>query len=421
MNSQVMNVVRFEVMRTLKKPSFWFLTMLFPVMIMVISILSGLGSKSAVEAAMISEDEQISFVYQDDSGLVDEAIARQAGGEPIDSFESKIDAVKSGEINAAIFIPESFSDTPIRIVAQDRGLLANTAYDTLISGILRKSVSTSIDNEQILDVLNRRVDVAIETYTNGKPAITFGDTVAPGMFLILFYFSIVLLGNQMLNATVEEKENRVTEIVLTSMNPMHLLFGKVVGIFILGIVQVITLILTVLLFGIAASIYFAGADGFSQGTESLSSAVGALSFAGIPIDPVRTFLGMCLFFSAFVMVSGLLTMTGAMVGNAKDAGQVFGFVVMGLMLPYMAFLLIVNQPEHIVTKVLTWFPLSSPIAVMLRNAVGNMDPLWVGIALAMQFIVGGIFFSVGARLFGTGALAYQGMSVKQALSTLVGR
>ena len=114
-------------------------------------------------------------------------------------------------------------------------------------------------------------------------------------------------------------------------------------------------------------------------------------------------------------------MTGAMVGNAKDAGQVFGFVIMGLMLPYVALLLVVNDPGATITQILTWFPLTSPITVMIRNAVGNMSAFQVSLALLMQLVVGGLFFGIGARLFGAGALAYQGMSIKQAMSTLLKR
>lgn len=419
MGKQIWYVLQFEVLRTLKKPSFWILTLLFPVMFAAFGILGSLGGASAAQSTVISEGESIEFVYEDQSGMIDPEVAEQAGGRKVDEAADFHESVIAGDLAAAITYPKDLKNDTTIIVGQERGLLANVAYDTLASSIVEDSAKKQIDNPTLLDMLNGRIRSDITTYKDGKKAGTFADVIAPGVFLILFYFSIVLLGNQMLNATVEEKENRVTEMILTSMNPMNLLFGKVLGLLVLGAVQVLLLVGTALLAGVLLST-FLGNPELAQSSANAEVAQ-SLNLGGIPIDPVRTLLGFGLFSSAFIMTSGLLTMTGAMVGNAKDAGQVFGFVIMGLMIPYVALLLIVNDPSSMVTQVLTWFPLTSPITVMIRNAVGNMDALQVFLALLMQLAVGGLFFSVGARLFGAGALAYQGMSVKQAMSTLFNR
>ncbi|WP_336250543.1 ABC transporter permease [Stomatohabitans albus] len=421
MKSSVITVTQFEVTRTLKKKSFWILTILLPLMIAGFGILGSLGGKSASEAISIGKSEEFSFVYQDDSNIVVESIAQEYGGKPVDSIESSIPSVKDNTIDAAIHIPANPLKDQIVVIARERGLFSNSAYYTIVEDLLKDSATDHIDNKDYLSIINSQLGISLTTYKNGEIAGAFRDIIAPGVFLILFYFSIVLLGNQMVNATVEEKENRVTEMVLISMNPMHLLLGKVLGLLLLGIVQVVTLVTVVLLMAIGATLWFGGGPNVANTSADTVQALSQFSFGNIPIDPVRTTLAVGLFFAAFLMTSGLLTMSGSMVGNAKDAGQVFGFVVMGLMLPYAALLLIVNEPGSLVTTLLTWFPLTSPVTVMIRNAVDNMDPIQVGLALLMQLAIGGIFFRVGARLFGAGALAYQGMSVKQALATLRGR
>lgn len=419
MGKQIWHVLQFEVTRTLKKPSFWILTLLFPVMIGAFAILGSLGGKSAAESTQIGASEHITFVYEDQSGMIDPAVAEAAGGQKVDNAEQFKESVISGELDAVIVYPKNLQEDLTTIVAKERGLFANVAYDSLASSLVQESAEKEISNKQLIDMLKGRIRSDITTYKDGKKSGTFADVIAPGVFLILFYFSIVLLGNQMLNATVEEKENRVTEIILTSMNPMNLLFGKVLGLLVLGAVQVLLLVGTVLLAGVVFGTFISDAE-VAPGASAADVAQ-SISLVGIPINPLRTFLAFGLFSSAFIMTSGLLTMTGAMVGNAKDAGQVFGFVIMGLMIPYATLLLIVNEPSSLVTQILTWFPLTSPITVMIRNAVGNMAALQVSLALLMQLVVGVIFFSIGARLFGAGALAYQGMSVKQAVSTLLNR
>ena len=61
--------------------------------------------------------------------------------------------------------------------------------------------------------------------------------VPPLIFLVIFYVLIMLLANQMLNSTLEEKENRVTEMILTTLNPTTLIVGKVIALFAIGLVQ----------------------------------------------------------------------------------------------------------------------------------------------------------------------------------------
>lgn len=421
MGSQVWYVVQFEVLRTLKKPSFWILTLLLPIMIGSFGVLGSLGGQSAAQSTQIGEQETLNFVYEDQSGIIDPILAAKRGGKAVEDASAFHHQVIDETLDAAVTFPKDLLSGSTHIVAKERGLLANVAYHSFVNDLVHDSVAERIENKDLLAMFNGHVRSTIQTFKNGQPAGGFEDVIAPGVFLILFYFSIMLLGNQMVNATVEEKENRVTEIILTSMNPMKLLLGKVLGLLVLGAVQVLLLILAIMIGALALTLIFGGPPTVDSQPQDVVQAVEGLQLAGIPIDPLRTLLAFGLFTSAFIMTSGLLTMTGAMVGNAKDAGQVFGFVIMGLMLPYVALLLIVNDPSTLITQIMTWFPLTSPITVMIRNAVGNMSALEVALALVMQLAVGGLFFSIGARLFGAGALAYQGMSFAQARSTLLGR
>lgn len=419
MTSPFKYVVQFEVMRTLKKPSFWFLTLLMPLFLVGFSVLGSLGGASAGMASNIDAQEDFTFVYQDEAGVVAPEIAQRYGGEVV-TLNKPLDVeLTERKVDAVIVIPEDLTNDAIKVVAQDRGPFANFVYNDLTQKLVRGSAVQRVNDDQLVAALTGKVRIDEQHYKDGVKSEGFAAMIAPGIFLVLFYFSIVLLGNQMLNATVEEKENRVTEMVLTHMNPMNLLLGKVTGIFILGVIQVLVLILSALFIATGAAVFFSRDS--QQGVNEVSTALSQLSFANIPIDPVRTLLGLGLFFAAFILVSGLLTMSGAMMSNAKDAGQVFGFAIMGLMAPYAALLLIMNEPASVVTQVMTWFPLTSPITVMIRNAVNNMAPLAVLGALGMQTLIGLFFFFIGSRLFGTGALTYQGMSVKQAFNTILGR
>ena len=71
--------------------------------------------------------------------------------------------------------------------------------------------------------------------------------IVPGIFLAIFYFVTVFLSNRMLTSTTEEKENRVTEMILTSISAKTLILGKIISIMVLGIVQILTIILPIII------------------------------------------------------------------------------------------------------------------------------------------------------------------------------
>ena len=78
-----------------------------------------------------------------------------------------------------------------------------------------------------------------QTFKDGQLTGGFGSAIPPLIFLLIFYISIILLSNQMLNSTLEEKENRVTEMILTTLNPTSLIIGKVIVLFMVGAVQIL--------------------------------------------------------------------------------------------------------------------------------------------------------------------------------------
>ena len=229
MVKQIWYVLQFEVLRTLKKPSFWALTLLFPIMIGAFGVLGSLGGQSAANSTVIGEQETLQFVYEDKSGLIDASLAEKRGGRLVPDATAHRQGVIDGTLDATIIFPPDLLKEPTVIVGKDRGLLANVAYEGFANDLVNASASKRIDDPDTLAIIQGRIDSTITTFKDGKESGSFADVIAPGVFLILFYFSIVLLGNQMLNATVEEKENRVTEIILTSMNPMNLLLGKVLA------------------------------------------------------------------------------------------------------------------------------------------------------------------------------------------------
>lgn len=99
------------------------------------------------------------------------------------------------------------------------------------------SIEKRIGNPELAKLAVNGANISLVTYADGRPMPGLAGVIAPGLFLVLFYLAVLMLGNQMLNVTLEEKENRVTEMILTTMNPTTLIVGKVLALVLIGIVQ----------------------------------------------------------------------------------------------------------------------------------------------------------------------------------------
>jgi len=217
------------------------------------------------------------------------------------------------------------------------------------------------------------------------------EMIAPGIFLVLFYLMIATFGNQMLNATIEEKENRVIEMILTTINAKALIIGKIFSLIVLGFLQIIV-VMVPLIIG-----YLLFHDSFSLPNIDLSQ---------LPLDPQRILVGFTIFALSFVMFTGLLVAIGAAAPTAKEAGSFFGVVMVFIFGPLYAVSLFISSPDMPIVQFLSYFPFTAPIPLMLRNAVGNLELWQAGIAFIILFITAVVVMLVAVRTFRYGALEY---------------
>lgn len=120
-----------------------------------------------------------------------------------------------------------------------------------------------------------------------------------------------------------------------------------------------------------------------------------------------------LFMGSILLLSGLMVAIGAAVPTAKEAGQFFGIVITMIFVPLYAAPLFITSPDSLAVTLLTFFPLTAPIPLLIRNAIGNLGPLETIMGVIMLFVFAAIIFMIAARLFQTGAVEYnKKMSLK---------
>lgn len=389
-------VFAFEFKRTVLKPRFWLITMSVPLMIAVVVGLITISGQTTADRAQNQDREPVTFTYTDASGLIDPAIAAAAGGTEVSDAGAARAAVVAGTSQCHIDYPQDPLSQPIQVTATDLGLFDSARYSAVAQGVLQKSVAARIGDPRLAALAVTQPDVALATYADGVQTPGIAGVVVPGMFLVLFYLAVLMLGNQMLNVTLEEKENRVTEMILTTMDPTTLIVGKVLALVAIGIVQM----LVVAVPGSFAFRMLSAAIGLPEPTA------GAAAVGGIPIPVIPTLIGALLFLLSFLMFTGLLVAIGAVMPSAKEAGNAFGVVVLSMFIPLYAASLLVSDPHGVVSQVFTFFPLTAPVSALLRNATGGLYWWETMIVVVILAVSSWVFLTLGVRLFRTGSISY---------------
>jgi ABC-2 type transport system permease protein len=383
-------VFRFEVIRTLKKKSFWIIAIAFPIAIGAIYGIVYFSNVSTEQAAQDTKNQKFSLVVTDESGLVNKSILEQIGATESSDKQSSINRVVNGELDAYFYYPKNLVDSQVEIYAADAGLFDNSRYQAVASVILQQSVVPNVD-PQVTAILNNSVGFNSITYKNGTQFDSFKELLAPGLFLVLFYILIATFGNQMLSSTTEEKENRVIEIILTTIKARTLIIGKILSLLLLALIQVVVIIVPIFV------VYLLFHDQLSLPTFDLNN---------IPLDPVRIGIGLAVFVTSFLLFTGLLVAIGSSAPTAKEASGFFGVVMILLFGPLYSATLFVSSPDSIIVRFLSFFPLTAPIPLMLRNAIGNLSVIDAIIGIAILGFSAVIALTIAVRIFQYGALEY---------------
>lgn len=394
-------VFGFEVVRKLRKPSFWALSLSVPVLIGLVFALVAISNQSGISSAEEQAQQRFEFTYTDRSGLVNEQIATGMGGRKVGDDQRAIADVREGRSEAHLAFPADPSKDPTQAYGREAGVFANGKYEAVAQTLLKASVARAIGDPRVAQVAAGGTIVTTTTYRNGADTGGILGFVAPLVFLVLFYLSITMLGNQMLNVTMEEKENRVTEMILTTIKPTTLIAGKVCALVVVGLVQAAVFLLPVV---------FA----LTIGRDTLQ--IPQFSLSELVLDPGRMVAGALLFVAGFILFTGLLVAIGAVMPTAQDAGGAFAVVIIAMFVPFYAIQLVFADPRGLVSTVFTYFPLTAPITAMLRNAGGTLELWEFLVVLAILLGSGVACLALGVRLFRTGSISYDvRLDVRKAL------
>ncbi|MBR2725925.1 ABC transporter permease [Candidatus Saccharibacteria bacterium] len=375
MSSYIFKVTKFEIMRQLKKPAFWAATLLIPIMIGAIYLISFISSNGNVKEPEYDNNTKIAIL--DESGVLSSDVPFLIEG----SKEDGIGKVKNGEATYFFYIPADFADskkTEFYHISEGLEIFNNDA--SILKSILLKDASTRTDAKDVLALSGNYEITDHKLSKDGSDANALGRAIIPFFIGIMFFMFVTLCGNRFLFTVIEEKENRISEMILTAISSKHLIIGKIIALLTLGLIQIAAIVIPVLL------LIFANRD-----NEFVS---GLLNI--IVVDPVSITLSLLLFIASSVFYAGVCTFVGSLVSTARDASSFIGPAIIAMVLPlYFMSSFMATEPTFIV-QFLTYFPFTAPIALVLRNGFGTITTpeFCLGIGVVVISSIVAIYFAI---------------------------
>ncbi len=320
--------------------------------------------------------------YVDASGLVRSLPAYvQSDLLPFASEAEALQALHAGEIGAYYLIPADYVESGrLTYVRPDYNPIGGMSDASRMERVLDYNLLNR--DEARLARLDQPLKVTLET-KSGEPqrdpdsALTF---FVPYAVTMLFYIVLLTSSSLMLNSITGEKQNRVMEILMTSMTPQQMLTGKTLALGLVGLLQTA-------LWGGAAFLFYSLSGRSLNLPESFSLSPGILAW------------GVVFFVLGYAIYGTLMAGLGALVPNLREASQATTLVILPLIVPLMLISSLIGQPNSAVSLFLSLFPLTSPIAMMTRLAAVTV-PLWqlllavvllAGTALLLMRSVAGMF------------------------------
>ena len=344
-------VAKFEIVRQLKKPAFWAATLLMPALIGGIYFISFISSQHVDENPTLDENTKVAIT--DDAGVFSASAPFVINGDK----EYGKEKIKDGEFDLYFYIPENFlEEKKIEFYHVSEGLEIFNMNGNIIKSLLIQDAMQRVEASDVLALTGGYEIVDNKMTKDGQESNALGKAIIPFFIGVVFFMFIALCGNRFLMTVVEEKENRISEMILTSVASKHLIVGKIIAMLTLGVIQILALVIPVLI------IVF-----LNRNNQLIGSIISM-----IEVDPVSIVLSLLLFAAAAIFYAGTCTFVGSLVSNARDASSFIGPAIILMVFPLYFMQMFMMEPNAVV-QFMSYFPFSAPIALMLRNGFGTIS------------------------------------------------
>ena len=417
-------IIQREFLNRVKKKSFIILTVLMPFIMAALVFVP-------IWLSMIEDDEQKAVAISDTTGRYIGQFKTDAAYRfvPVSDPDNPAYYADTTQYEAVIQITADLAEQPrgVAIISHKEvsaGLLSYT--ESVLNEQVRrdKLQRTGIDGlEKIMADLEQEITVpTVKRNAEGDTSSSnTGIAMAAGfLFTFLIYMFVMSYGGMVMQSVMEEKTNRIVELMVSSVKPFQLMMGKIIGISLVGFLQLAIwgVMLAGILFG--ASVLF-GADLGSAGQTgmalqgSMGAEAAAMAVQGEENEILTAILGLpfgemgllfvLYFVGGYLLYASFFAAVGASVNEQEDSSQFMMPVVLIMVFGLYAAMGSVQNTNGPLAFWASMFPLTSPIVMMVR--VPFSVPLWeelLSLVLLYATALGSVWFS--ARIYRVGVLMY---------------
>jgi len=389
---KIMTLIKREYKEAVFKKSFIIMTLLIPVLM----IIFGAGPTLLM---MLEGDEPVVVNVYDASGIVAPGLKAELkdslkNGMPKyiiniltpdnadDAFFAKQKAlIKDKSVNAFLYIPQGVNDSAhVRFFSRNVG-------DFTQNKQIRNSINTLLINKRLLksgiqpeliDKLTRKVKMDLVKISDKgeENESSFGvEYITTFFFVMILYMTLLLYGQSIMRSIIQEKNTRITEVLLSSVNPFEMMAGKIFGQGAVGLTQYI--IWSVI--GLAISMYGIGSM--------------PVKLDAIHISPMLFAYFVIFYILGYFLFATLYAGIGVITNTEQEAQQASMPVTLLLIVPILMLGMLVKNPGSDVVTIMSIIPFFSPIIMFAR--INLIQPpliqVWGSIALLIITIIGAIW------------------------------
>jgi ABC-2 type transport system permease protein len=303
--------------------------------------------------------------------------------------ESAFAALQAEEVSGLYVVDREFvangkvrfyaaSDNPLDEKPRGQAALRRLVAEGLVGGTLDRATLQRVMDGPRIERWSRQKDGTWAP--RGLDTILKGFAIPFGAMMLLFVAILANAGN-LLQGLSEEKETRVVEVLMSSVDARSLMLGKLVGLGAAGLLQL--------------------------GVWLAMAVVPALALlAGFTLNPGLVLLCLVFFVLGFLLYGTLMMATGSLGTNAQESQQYGMYWVLTSVITLLFFPVLLGEPNGVVARVLSWIPLTAPMTMMLRLGAGEVP--WWDTLLAVALLSGSVFLALRltARIFRAAILMY---------------
>lgn len=422
-------ILRQEYLKRVKKKSFIILTILVPFIF--------IGMFALIIYLSIQDDKQerIIAVYDESSlfqGQLEQDDYTSYHFIPKDKYNQLKTNLRESEFYALLHIPENIytensaqltseKQLPIELTEQISRKLGRFIENDKRQKIIDESGIPDLDERLSATQTRIRLNTLLVSEAGeakkSSSEVAFVASYAMGFII---YFFVFMYGSMVMRSVMEEKKNRIVEVIISSVKPFQLMAGKIIGTALVGLTQVAIWVILGIIAITAAQSFFTP-ESAGQMTQSLmeSQPMGVgmpamaeqnqvaevLELVGNLNIPLILFSFLFYFLAGYLMYSSLLGAVGAAVDNEEDSQQLVLPITFPLILSIMLLFPVARNPEGPIAFWGSVIPFTSPIVMMVRIPYGL--PVWellLSMFLLIAATVGAIW--IAAKIYKTGLLMY---------------